>query len=164
LDVSFNIENLNLFPFMQVDDSSGGFYANTFKVIYQITDGARPTSDAWNEIDFTSSVDGGGSFVLPNTLETQNPNALAPVFNITTSNSGSTFSLVSDLSMAPNTSPENLQFGDERFFYGNVEAFIGATIFKTIFKIAINASDFDTTTNVTRSSDITTNPPNIKIS
>ena len=66
--------------------------------------------------------------------------------------------------MAPNSSPSNLQFGDERFFYGNLETFIGATIYKTIFDIRVNTSQFNSTSNPTRSTDDSTNPPNIKVS
>ena len=65
--------------------------------------------------------------------------------------------------MALNSQPNALQFGDERFFYGNIETFIGATIFKTIFDIRLNSSFFNTTNNPTRSTDPLTNPPNIKV-
>ena len=36
--------------------------------------------------------------------------------------------------------------------------------YKTIFNINVNSATFNTTTNPTRSKDIATNPPNIKIS
>ena len=167
LDVQFNIEDVNLLPYMQDDAASGGFYGDTFKVIYQITtDGDRPTSEAWNVLDFTSSVDGGGSFVLPATLETQNPLAVTPSFQLTQANTATatTYSVIDTLTMPTSAAPELLQFGDERFFYGNIETFIGATIFKTIFKISINATDFNATTNISRSNIPAENPPNIKVS
>ena len=66
--------------------------------------------------------------------------------------------------MAPKTFPEDLQFGDERFFYGNIEAYIGATIYKTLFPITINSGEFIATTNPTRSTNPSTNPPDITIS
>ena len=66
--------------------------------------------------------------------------------------------------MPPSASPELLQFGDERFFYGNVETFIGATIYKTIFKISINASDFRSTGNTSKQLTTDTSQPNIKVS
>jgi hypothetical protein len=62
-----------------------------------------------------------------------------------------TFDLIPLLNMAPNNQPTYLQFGDERFFYGNIQTFIGARIFKTIFDVRVNSSQFDTTTNPTRS-------------
>jgi len=165
LDVQFNVENTGLLPYMQNDAASGGFYADEFKVLYQITNGSRPVSGSWLEVDFTTSVDSGG-FVNATNLEIQNPNAASPILelNATSTSGAPAFSLTTDLNMPTTNSPDILQFGDERFFYGNVEAFIGATIFKTIFKITINASDYSFTTNVTRSSDPTTNPPNVKVS
>ena len=164
-DVQFNIEDIELFPFMRNNNTTGGFYADTFDVIYQVTDGSRPTAGNWKTIDFTSSVT-GGSFIDVLTLETQNPLALTPNFQITQSNTATAldYSIIDTLSMAPSLSPDDLQFGDEKFFYGNVEAFIGATIYKTLFKITINASDFSKTTNITRSVDPATNPPVIKVS
>jgi hypothetical protein len=78
--------------------------------------------------------------------------------------SATTFNLISLLNLPPTVSPEKLQFGDERFFYGNLSTYIGATIYKTIFDIRVNSSQFNATTNPTRSSDTTVNPPNIKIS
>jgi hypothetical protein len=59
--------------------------------------------------------------------------------------------------------PNTLQFGDERFFYGNLDTNIGATIYKTIFDVRVNSGQFNATTNPTRSTDPSTNPPNIKI-
>ena len=165
-DVSFNVETTDLLPYMRSDDTSGGFYADTFKVLYQITtDGDRPLPESWKEIDFTTSVDNAG-FVDPNLLEVQNPLAASPILQLTQANtSGATsYSIIDTLSMPPSGSPDLLQFGDERFFYGNIETFIGATIFKTIFKISINASDFSSTTNLTRNNDVTSNPPNLKVS
>ena len=68
------------------------------------------------------------------------------------------------LNMAANNSPSSLQFGDERFFYGNLTTFIGATIYKTMFDLNVATSTFNATTNPTRSQDPSTNPPNIKVS
>jgi hypothetical protein len=44
------------------------------------------------------------------------------------------------------------------------KTYIGATIFKTIFDIRVNSGLFNATTNPTRSKDLSTNPPNIKVS
>ena len=165
-DVQFNIEDLDLLPFMRDDDTSGGFYADTFKVIYQkTTNGERPTTDNWLEIDYSTSVV-TGSTITVELLETQNPLAVAPTFEIDAIRvSGATaYSIIDTLSMSPTLSPETLQFGDERFFYGNIETFIGATIYKTLFKVTINGSNFNKTTNVTRSTDPSTNPPTIRVS
>lgn len=163
-DVQFNIEDVDLLPYMRTDEVSGGFYADTFKIIYQITtDGDRPTSGEWKVLDFTSSVL-SGSYIDPTDLEQQNPLAVTPKFQLTQLGdaSATTYSIVNTLTMPDVNSPDILQFGDERFFYGNIETFIGATIFKTIFKISINASDFSSTSNLTRISSV--NPPNLRVS
>jgi hypothetical protein len=78
-------------------------------------------------------------------------------------NSATTYSAIQSLNLAPNTTPTNLQFGDERFFYGNLTTYIGATIYKTLFNISVNAGQFNSTTNPTRSTNPATNPPTIKI-
>lgn len=165
-DVQFNINDLGLLPYMRNGVSNTGFYGDTFKVMYQITTGGvRPSTNSWKVIDFTSSVLAGNAINVT-LLETQNPLSVTPDFQINQTNDGlaTTYSVIDTLSMAPSLSPEILQFGDERFFYGNIQAFIGATIFKTLFNVSINASEFNKTTNITRSSDPTTNPPLIKVS
>jgi hypothetical protein len=166
-DIQFNMVETDLFPYMRTDNTGDGFYADTFKIIYQVTTGARPDSALWKEIDFTSSVIEGLTFIDPSDkLETQNPLVPTPRFQISQTDTltASTYSLISTLGMAPTLSADTLQFGDERFFYGNIETFIGATIYKTLFKVTINASDFNKTTNITRSADPATNPPIIRVS
>jgi hypothetical protein len=166
LDIQFNIEDISLFPYMRDNGNGDGFYGDEFKVLFQITtDGDRPTAGDWKEIDFTSSVS-GGSGVNVTLLESQNPLAVSPIFQLTQANTtgATSYSIIDTLSMPATADPEVLQFGDEKFFYGNVEAFIGATIFKTLFKIIIHASEFNQTTNPTRSSDPTTNPPVLRVS
>jgi hypothetical protein len=66
--------------------------------------------------------------------------------------------------MAPNVDSSILQFGDERLFYGNINTYIGATIYKTIFDISVDSGLYNATSNPTRSKDAATNPANIKIS
>jgi len=69
---------------------------------------------------------------------------------------------MNSLNMPTNANTANLQFGDERFFYGNLETYIGATIYKTIFNLNVSADDFKTTSNPTRlNSD--PNPPDIRV-
>ena len=167
-DVQFNIEDVDLLPFMRKIESGWdgtGFYAHNFKVLYQIvadTD-TRPATDAWKEVDFTSTaITGGvGETISPTLLENQNPAANGFVLDATKVATAVDYESISKLSLAPNANPEILQFGDERFFYGNVEAYIGATIYKTIFIINASGADFTNTTNITRTG---TNPTNIRVS
>ena len=112
----------------------------------------------------SSQAAAAGQTIDPKLLEGQTPTTTGFIIDKLKDNSATTFSIIAALNLPANTQPEQLQFGDERFFYGNLTTFIGATIYKTIFDIRVNASQFNATTNPTRSKDMSTNPPNIKIS
>jgi hypothetical protein len=171
-DVAFKINQTDLLPFMRKTENSDydglGFYAKNFKLLYQIVSDptARPDAGSWKEYDFTSTSITGviNETINPKLLETQTPETIGFVLDSLKDASANTFDLISLLNLAPNMIPNMLQFGDERFFYGNLNAYIGATVYKTIFNLNVNSSMFNATTNPTRSLDSTTNPPNIKIS
>jgi hypothetical protein len=171
-DISFRISGTDLLPYMRKYESVGydglGFYANKFKLIYQIVEDPndRPDAGSWKVVDFTSSAITGtiNQTIDPKLLEIQTPTITGFVLNKINDSGATTFDITQSLNMAPNNSPSSLQFGDERFFYGNLTTFIGATIYKTIFDIRVNSGQFNATTNPTRSQDLTTNPPNIKVS
>ena len=138
--------------------------AKEFKVIYQVVKdiNERPSADAWRVVDFTSTniTSSAGESIDPKLLENQNP--LVNGFLIDTNTTSSTFDIIESLRMATNSSPDSLQFGDERFFYGNVETYIGASIFKTVFNINISGDQFKISSNPTRlNSD--NNPPDIRV-
>jgi hypothetical protein len=170
-DVEFKIDSIDLLPYMRkVEDPNYdglGFSANEFKVLYQIVSGnTRPAPDAWKVHDFTSTLitNNPGETIDPILLENQNPTVNDFKLDIQTTTGDTIFSIIDSLSMAPNTNPDILQFGDERFFYGNIDTYIGANIYKTIFKLSISADQFKFTSNPTRDSDPLTNPPVIKVS
>lgn len=170
-DVEFRISDIDLLPYMRkIEDPTYdglGFSANEFKVLYQIVSGnTRPVADAWKVHDFTSTLITGvaGETIDPVLLENQNPSANNFKLDIPTTSADTTFSIINSLSMAPNSNPNLLQFGDERFFYGNIDTYIGANVYKTIFKLSISADQFKFTSNPTRSADPSTNPPVIKVS
>jgi hypothetical protein len=169
-DVAFRIVETDLLPYMRKLESGYdgyGFYADKFKLVYQMVQDPtdRPDPGAWKEYDFTSTAItvGAGETIDPKLLEGQTPTTTGFIIDKLKDISANTFSIIAALNMPANTQPDQLQFGDERFFYGNLTTFIGATIYKTIFDIRVNASQFNTTTNPTRSKDSSTNPPNIKI-
>jgi len=171
-DVQFMINSVDLLPYMRkledVSYDGYGFHAYKFKLLYQIVTNIndRPDSGLWKQLDYTSTAITGvsGETINPSLLEVQIPLTNGFVLDLIKDASSSIFALNGLVSYVPNISPSNLQFGDERFFYGNLNTHIGATIFKTIFDIRVNSSQFNLTTNITRSSDVTTNPPNIKVS
>jgi hypothetical protein len=170
-DVVFKINETDLLPYMRKIESASydgyGFYANTFKLLYQIMSDTttRPDSGAWKSYDFTTNAITtiSGQTIDPKLLENQTPTTTGFVLDSLKYSASTTFDLIPLLNMPPNNQPSYLQFGDERFFYGNLETYIGATIYKTIFDIRVNSSQFNATTNPTRSQDSTTNPPDIRI-
>ena len=170
-DVSFKVSETDMLPYMRKKETSTdgyGFYAYNFKLLYQtVTDSMnRPDPGAWKQYDFTTSGITGvvGETIDPKLFENQNPTTTGFILDKLKDNTSSIFSLIELLNLPANMSPEKLQFGDERFFYGNLNTYIGATIYKTIFDLRINSGEYDSTTNSTRSVDTSTNPPNIKVS
>jgi hypothetical protein len=169
-DIAFRINETDLFPYMRKLENGYdgyGFYADKFSLVYQIVsdDTERPHSSEWKTFDFTSTAITGGSgeTIDPKLLEGQTPSTTGFILDKIKDTSATIFSIIASLNMPANTQPQNLQFGDERFFYGNLTTFIGATIYKTIFDIRISGDEFKETTNPTRSKDTSTNPPNIKV-
>lgn len=169
-DVQFKINGVDNFPYMRKEEDPSydglGFSAREFKVLYQIVSGnTRPLPDAWKVHDFTSSLItvNPGETIDPLLLENQNPTAVGFRIDSPTCSGDTTFSIINSLNMATNSTPDALQFGDERFFYGNIDTYIGANIYKTIFKLSISADIFKFTSNPTRSSDPSTNPSVIKV-
>lgn len=158
-DIEFILEDVDLLPYMRKVEKNGydgkGFYADTFKLLYQILndDTTRPSSDAWICADFTTSAitTNVGETIDPSLLESQTPSTIGFILTnaIIQANSGNTYSLNTTLNMPLNSTPNELNFGDERFFYGNIDTYIGATIYKTIFGLNISNSIYNTTSNPT---------------
>jgi hypothetical protein len=170
-DVSFNISDVDLLPYMRkIEDPAYdgfGFYGYKFNLIYQIVNNEddRPDPGAWKIYDFTSTAitSGTSQTINPVFLENQTPIVNGFVLTNLIDSMATTFDITLPMGMAANTTPNILQFGDERFFYGNLQTYIGATIYKTIFDVRINTSQYSLTTNPTRSQQPATNPPNIKV-
>ena len=167
-DVQFKLSETDMLPYMRKYETYNdfGFYAHKFKLLYQIVPSQtqRPDPSAWKEYDFTSTLitTNAGETIDPKLLENQSPIANGFTLDKLKDNVATTFNLIDSLKLALNAEPNKLQFGDERFFYGNLSTYIGATIYKTIFDIRLNSVEYNSTTNITRSTG--SNAPNIKIS
>lgn len=169
-DVAFSINELNHLPYMRKIEKPGydgrGFYGYRFKLVYQIVADPddRPDPAKWREFDFTSDKITGisGETIDPVKLERQDSSLNGFVLNRVRDNNSKPFSILDTLDMPMNTEPGALQFGDERFFYGNVETWIGSTVYKSIFSINVDPAQFNETTNPTRGS--SPNEPDIRIS
>ena len=131
-----------------VCDVPSGFYATKLEILVQkVTTGQRPNASDWKIIDFTNNISGqtingyltqesltGTTFVV--TKELYNS---APYYNLND---------YIDLTPLGNTSPK-LNFGDEYYFYGGVETDIQATIYEMNYKVNLNFTEFQNTTNPT---------------
>tara|TARA_B100000925_G_scaffold83983_2_gene59967 strand:- start:17171 stop:19351 length:2181 start_codon:yes stop_codon:yes gene_type:complete len=170
-DVEFRLSDIDMLPYMRKEEKPTydgmGFSAREFKVLYQIVSdiNERPIPDNWSVCDFTSSgiTTNVGETIDPKALENQNPLVNNFIIDFDATTGATTFSIINSLNMAPNNNTDLLQFGDERFFYGNLETCIGATIFKTIFNLDIDGDDFKTTGNPTMDNSLT-NSPDIRVS
>jgi hypothetical protein len=125
---------------------TSGFFADELQVICQLVEGdSRPLPDEWKIIDFTSQI----SNTIVNGCLTQS--------GLT----GSTFVITQDLYDAAdyynlndyvpmttlNQSGQTLNFGDEYYFYGNIETDIQATIYEMRYKVNLSFSEFLTSSN-----------------
>ena len=153
-DVYFNLEGLGMLPYMhQLEDplyNGYGFYAHKLALYAQkVTDAnCRPEPDAWQKIVWTDAL---SQSLNPITIENQNPTINDFLLTGSRYSAGTIYNN-SVLGLPSLTNSNILDFGDERFFYGNINTYIGAKIFKTIFSINVNRSQFTTTTNPTYSS------------
>lgn len=177
-DIAFKLEDIDLLPYMRKVESitydGYGFYATNFRLLYQIVTNQddRPDPGLWRSYDFTTTglTTTVGGTIDPLVLENQQPYTNSAcngesgfILNNSIYSASSIYDITIPLSMAPNSNSNILQFGDERFLYGNLETYIGATIFKTLFDIRINGSQYNKTTNPTRSLQPSTSPSNIKV-
>ena len=168
-DIQFRLYETDKLAYMRKIEKSGydgrGFYADNFKLVYQIVDNDddRPTSDAWKVLDFTNSGMTSGGTIDPTVLENQSPATNSFTLTYTNNIGATTYNLAESLSLPLTSEPEILQFGDERFFYGNLETYIGARIYKTLFEITVNSAEFKYTNNPTKIKD-DGDPTNVRVS
>lgn len=151
-DVQFTLQDLDLLPYMRQVESptydGRGFYAHNFNLLVQIVDDpdCRPSPTGWRQITW-----GGisGQTINPFTLEDQNP--VINDFVVTKSRySGATLFDLSYLGIPLVSESGVLNFGDERFMYGNLNTWIGAKIYKTVFNLIVDGNYFTTTDNTTK--------------
>ena len=118
-----------------------GFYATKFQVLAQkVVIGQRPVPENWKLIDFTSQI--SSQFI--NGYVTQEA-LTGTTFVVTQENYSSApfYNLNNFIDLVPlNTTGPKLNFGDEYFFYGNLETDIQATIYEMKYKINLSSNEF----------------------
>ncbi len=129
-------------------DIPNGYYADTFEIICQLVPtGQRPDSSLWKIIDYTSAI--SDQFLNGYVTETS---LTGTTFIITPElyNTAPYYNLNDYVELVPNgTTGLNLNFGDEYYFYGSLESDIQATIYEMRYKINLNDTEFQNTTNPT---------------
>jgi hypothetical protein len=138
----------NEFPFMNTCCFQG-FNASEFQIIAQLVSGSttQPSPSAWKLIDFTDQL----SATTVNGLIT--PSGLTANTFIITYNeymSAPTYNLDNFIDLPnPTGEPNKLNFGDEYYFYGNIETDVEATIYEMRFLCNLASTQFNATSNPT---------------
>jgi hypothetical protein len=140
------------FPFLS-NGALTGFSANSLKLICQIVTGdAQPSSSNWKEIDVTNEISGttiDGYLTVSGITGT--------TFQITSDlyNNASLYDLSDYIDIPTNGQTDVLNFGDEYYFYGNLETDITATIYEMRYLINLGRNQFTNTSNPTWTSGTT---------
>ena len=125
-----------------------GFYATEFQILAQKTPvGQKPNPQSWRIINFTNQIE--DQFI--NGYVTQN-SLTGTTFIITDTNYNSAplYNLNNFIDLVPlNTVGPKLNFGDEYYFYGNLETDIQATIYEMKYKINLSSTEFLVSQNPT---------------
>jgi hypothetical protein len=138
----------NEFPFMTKNCSSG-FTANKMSILVQKTSGdTNPDPAQWIEIDVTPDISGttvGGYLTASGITGT--------TFTISQNDysGGTIYDLNNYIDIPMNGETNKLNFGDEYFFYGNVDTDIQATIYEMKYAVNLPQEQFTNSSNPTSS-------------
>jgi hypothetical protein len=137
----------NEFPFMT--QGCSGFSANKMSLLVQKTIGdINPDPDQWVEIDVTPEL---STTTINDYLTPSGITGTTFTVSLDDYTSGTIYDLNDYIDIPMNGETNKLNFGDEYYFYGNIETDIQATIYE--MKYAVNLPD----TNFVNSSNPTFN-------
>jgi hypothetical protein len=136
----------NEFPFLGTG-STEGFTATSMKIICQLVSGdTRPQPNLWKEIDVTDQLSGTtiNDFITASGITSQ-------VFQISLEDytGATTYNLANYIDIPQNGQTELLNFGDEYYFYGNLQTDVAATIYEMRYLINLGNNQFTTSSNPT---------------
>ena len=109
-----------------------------------VTGGGRPNPTAWKEYDFTNQIQLTGGYITA-----QGMTGATFVIDPDVYTDAVPYELQNYIDIPENGSPEVLNFGDEYYFYGNIETDISATIYEMKYLINLNRNQFTNTSNPT---------------
>jgi len=143
----------NEFPFLQQGTTLSGYSANSIKLLCQVVTGStQPSPTAWREIDVTSEV---SATTVNGYLTVESITGTTFQIDEVMYSTASTYNLASYIDIPQNGYPEILNFGDEFYFYGNLETDISATIYEMKYLITLGRNQFVNTSNPTWTSGTT---------
>tara|TARA_R110000851_G_scaffold211640_2_gene364231 strand:+ start:205 stop:2595 length:2391 start_codon:yes stop_codon:yes gene_type:complete len=128
--------------------SGTGWNANSVHLLFQkVPYGTYPDPAAWKIFNATNQVSTG------TTLTSSNMSKSVGGFYIdnTVYGAATTYNLHNHINIPLNNGQESnlLQFGDENFFFGNIETDIMATIYEMKYNVTVSNTQFSTSTNPT---------------
>jgi hypothetical protein len=125
-----------------------GFYAQKFQILAQkVPVGERPVAENWKLIDFTSEI---SSLFINGYVTEQSITSNTFVITNENYNSAPFYNLNNFIDLVPlNSTEPTLNFGDEYYFYGNLETDIQATIYEMKYKINLSSTEFLVSQNPT---------------
>jgi hypothetical protein len=164
-EIRFNFPNKNDFKFLAKDtivtNTLGtGFTANKIHAIVQIVDNApftsyddvKPDPIKWKQFDVTNQVSG---YTTGNTFFLTPDNITSTVFKVSLlSYTNSSIFIPYNLDYLDYSNNE-LPFGEETYFFGNVSSGIKADVYTTDININLPLNEFNSSTNKTWDGDET---------
>jgi hypothetical protein len=124
-----------------------GYYADKFEIICQFVNGeGRPEPDDWKIIDVTDYLSGT---TINDYLTESGITNTTFVIDKGTYDGANFYDLGEYIELSDSNTTVGLNFGDEYFFYGNLETDIQATIYEMRYQINVGAANFQTSSNPT---------------
>jgi len=138
----------NEFPFM-TQSCSSGFTANKMSILVQKTNGdTSPDPAQWTEIDVTPELSGT---TISGYLTASGITGTTFTISQNDLSGGTIYDLNNYIDIPMNGETDKLNFGDEYFFYGNVDTDIQATIYEMKYAVNLPEEQFTNSSNPTSS-------------
>lgn len=141
----FKFLNQPLNTYTSVDLS--GYSANSMKLLVQMVQGDdRPISTGWKEIDVTSEISGSS---INGYITMSGITGTTFQINQQTYDNAVPYNLGNYITLPQNGQNDYLNFGDEFYFFGNLETDISATIYEMKYLVNLGRNQFSNTSNPT---------------
>lgn len=150
-EISLNFTSSDDFKFLASSIGNTGYTANEIYGLVQIVDNTdfdtyaevQPDSTAWKQYNLTNQLTLSSGFLTSSNITAQVYKI--PLINYT----GFTSYNLDYLSYPEATNPDKLVFGDETYFFGNVETDVKADVYTTDLNINLPLNEFNSSTNPT---------------